>query len=244
VHIDWYDIALRLACTIAAGAAIGFDRGEHGRPAGLRTTILVALAACIAMLQADLLLPMRGKAPDSFVVLDLMRLPLGILSGMGFIGAGAILRRNDLVVGVTTAATLWFVTVVGLCFGGGQIGLGAAASVLGIGVLTGLRQVDSRMRQDHHGTLQVTENQDGPSEDEIRTMLTAHRFKIVSSSLLSAAQGAQRELMLAVTWRADAGETKVPAAIHALTRHAGVLKVVWNAKAPMARFDSSGDGLL
>ena len=50
-----------------------------------------------------------------------MRLPLGILSGVGFIGAGAILRRGDTVRGVTTAATIWLVTVVGRCFGGGQL---------------------------------------------------------------------------------------------------------------------------
>ena len=69
--------------------------------------MLVALAAAISMIQVNLLLPSAGKPSDSFVMLDLMRLPLGVLSGMGFIGAGAIVRRNDLVQGVTTAATLW-----------------------------------------------------------------------------------------------------------------------------------------
>jgi putative Mg2+ transporter-C (MgtC) family protein len=132
VHPEWPDIALRLLCTIVAGFVIGFDRGEHGRPAGLRTSMLVALAARVAMIQANLLMPTNGKAPDSFVVLDLMRLPLGILSGMGFIGAGAIVRRDNIVLGVTTAATLWFITVIGLCFGGGQLLLGFA------GVLRGL----------------------------------------------------------------------------------------------------------
>jgi MgtC family len=52
-----------------------------------------------------------------------MRLPLGILTGVGFIGGGTILKRGDLVTGVTTAATLWLVTVIGLCFGGGQLAL-------------------------------------------------------------------------------------------------------------------------
>lgn len=122
--LGWNEIALRLALTIVAGAVIGFDRGEHGRPAGLRTTLLVCLAASVAMIQTNLLLNTVGKRPDSFVVMDLMRLPLGILSGMGFIGAGAIVGRDRLVLGVTTAATLWFVTVIGLCFGGGQIILG------------------------------------------------------------------------------------------------------------------------
>jgi len=80
---------------------------------GLRTTLLVCLAAAISMVSVNLFLATAGKPSDSFVVLDLMRLPLGILTGMGFIGGGAILRRDGLVVGVTTAATLWFVTVMG-----------------------------------------------------------------------------------------------------------------------------------
>jgi putative Mg2+ transporter-C (MgtC) family protein len=123
--LTWQEIALRLALSIVAGGLIGLDRGEHGRPAGLRTTLLVCLAAAVAMVQANLLLVTIGKTADSFVTLDLMRLPLGILTGMGFIGGGAILRRDSLVLGVTTAATLWFVTVIGLCFGAARFPSGS-----------------------------------------------------------------------------------------------------------------------
>ncbi len=90
-HLDWQEIALRLMLTAIAGTLVGLDRGEHGRPAGLRTTLLVCLAAAISMIQTNLLLTMAGRTNDSFVTLDLVRLPLGILTGMGF-GAGAILR--------------------------------------------------------------------------------------------------------------------------------------------------------
>ena len=122
--LDWLEVLLRLAVTVAAGSAIGLNRGERGKPAGLRTTVLVCLAASVAMVLANLLLGTRGKPSDSYVQLDMMRLPLGILTGMGFIGGGTILRRPDLVTGVTTAATLWLATVIGLCFGAGEIGLG------------------------------------------------------------------------------------------------------------------------
>ena len=105
---------------------------------GLRTTILVALAACLSMVQASWLMNSVGTAPDSFVVLDLMRLPLGILTGVGFIGGGAILKRGDSIQGVTTAATLWFVTVIGLCFGGGQNELGVTGAALGLLTLRAL----------------------------------------------------------------------------------------------------------
>src|SRR5262245_3039929 len=123
----WPDIGLRVALTVVAGFLIGLNRGERGRAAGLRTHLLVCVAASFAMIQANLLLGTRGKRGDSFIQLDAMRLPLGILTGMGFIGAGAILRKGDMILGVTTAATLWLTTVIGLCFGGGQYGLGLSA---------------------------------------------------------------------------------------------------------------------
>ena len=135
LHVTWTDLALRLVFTVVAGLLIGYDRGEHGKAAGLRTTLLVCLAASVAMIQVNLLLPTAGRGSDSFIMNDLFRLPLGILSGMGFIGGGAILRRDNIVVGVTTAATLWFVTVIGLCFGGGQLWLGAIATALALAIL-------------------------------------------------------------------------------------------------------------
>jgi putative Mg2+ transporter-C (MgtC) family protein len=81
--VTWPEIALRLILTVLAAGVIGFNRDEHGRPAGLRTNLLVALAACVAMIQTNILAISTGKSSDSFVVMDIMRLPLGILSGIG-----------------------------------------------------------------------------------------------------------------------------------------------------------------
>lgn len=92
----WADIAIRLALTMLAGGVIGFNRGTRGHAAGFRTTILVGLAASVAMIQANILLSESGKTPQSFAVMDLMRLPLGVLTAVGFIGGGAILRKGDL----------------------------------------------------------------------------------------------------------------------------------------------------
>jgi len=160
IKIEWPDIAMRLICTLAAG-----------RPAGLRTTMLVALAACLAMIQVNLLLPTGGRPANSFVMNDLMRLPLGILSGMGFIGAGAIVRRDNFAVGITTAATLWFVTVLGLCFGGGQIAIGLVSSAIGVVVLTALKVVEDRLNQDRQARLSLVLDSSGPSENDIRGSL-------------------------------------------------------------------------
>src|SRR6202034_4354702 len=167
----WHDILIRLLLTIVAAGAIGFDRDQRGRPAGPRTNLLVALAACIAMMQANALMISHGKTGDSLVVMDTMRLPLGILSGIGFIGAGAIIKRGEMITGVTTAATLWFVTVMGLCFGGGQIGLGIAAFAIGFVALTGLKTLELELPYEHSGSLTVSVLGDGPDDREIESFL-------------------------------------------------------------------------
>jgi putative Mg2+ transporter-C (MgtC) family protein len=199
--LAWHEILLRLALSVVAGGLIGLERGEHGRPAGLRTTLLVCLAAAVAMIQANLLLATSGKPASSFVTLDLMRLPLGILTGMGFIGGGAILRRDNLVFGVTTAATLWFVTVIGLCFGGGQISLGIASFLLGMLVLSGLRWFDYRMKQEQHGILSLTTGPGQPTEEEIRATIGKAGYRVSISSVAYVNQTERRQLEFNLQWR-------------------------------------------
>ena len=146
------DIVLRLVLTLAASALIGFNRERGGHAAGFRTTILVGLAACIAMIQANILLDTSERANGS---MDILRLPLGVLTGVGFIGGGAILRRGDLVTGVTTAATLWLITTIGLCFGGGQIILGAIATAAALIVLSPFKHVDTWIRREQKALLNL-----------------------------------------------------------------------------------------
>ena len=189
--LEWPDVCIRLSLAVLAGILIGLNRGESGKVAGLRTTLLVCLAACLAMLQANVLLALSGKPHDSFIQLDLMRLPLGILSGVGFIGAGAILRKDGLVKGVTTAATLWFVTIIGLCFGGGQLGLGIAGLVLGIVVLWFLKAVEVHIPRENEAELRITYENGRFSREALADSLHAAgcRLSIVSGSAKGAASG-------------------------------------------------------
>ncbi|MER8630238.1 MgtC/SapB family protein [Mesorhizobium opportunistum] len=156
LHPTWPDLAARLLLTMAAGFLIGLNREARGHTAGLRTTILVGLAAAIAMIQANILLDTTGKGADFFARMDVLRLPLGVLTGVGFIGGGAILRRGDLVTGVTTAATMWIMTMIGLAFGGGQFGLAGVATLLTLITLQALKWVDLRIARNHHAILSVS----------------------------------------------------------------------------------------
>jgi putative Mg2+ transporter-C (MgtC) family protein len=226
--LEWPEIALRLLLTVIAGTVIGIDRSEHGRPAGLRTTLLVCLAASLSMIQAQLLLGTVGKRSDSFVTLDLMRLPLGILSGMGFIGGGTILKRGDIVVGVTTAATLWFVTMVGLCLGGGQLVLGMTAAVLGVMVLWCFRWFEALFPRDRRGSLVISSQLDGPSEEMIRRTLRDAGFEILAMGVDVQLAETRREIHCTLRWRErPRGDSHSPRFLDELSRRPGIFALHW-----------------
>lgn len=204
VELTWQQIALRLALACLASLAIGVNRDEHGRPAGMRTVMLVTLTATLAMLQVNLLLPLRGKAPDSFNVMDLMRLPLGILSGIGFIGAGAIIKKESGAVGVTTAATLWFSTMLGLLFGGGQLVLGCVATLLALAILMLLRHLENFVPRAHRGTFTLNLDEGAWPEREILEGIRAAGCDIRSVSTRYVAPNRLVWLRCEIKWQANA----------------------------------------
>ncbi|WP_158750323.1 MgtC/SapB family protein [Acidobacterium sp. S8] len=227
VEITWQTIAIRIVITLLAGALLGTNRSKHGNPAGLRTTMLVALAASIAMIQMNLLLPTNGKPHDSYAVMDLMRLPLGILTGVGFIGAGAILRKDNLVIGVTTAATMWFATVVGLCLGGGQIILGSVAAVLGFIILSTLHWLETRIEEQQQATLCLTLSDDGISETELRRLLESARIAVRSVSVKHQMQTHLKKFELEVRWPAHKDSKKNPGVLNDIAQLPGLIEMEW-----------------
>jgi len=229
--LDWQEIAIRLILTAFAGAVIGINRGGHGHPAGLRTTLLVCMAASIAMIQANLLLGTAGRLSDSYVTVDVMRLPLGILSGMGFIGGGVILKRDNLILGVTTAATLWFVTVIGLCLGGGQKVLGMTGLSFGVAVLWGLKFLELRMPVDRTATLVVRSALDRATEQDIHKILLAAGFEVIEASMTYDTAEQRQEIRCELRWRAFPNDTRQPSFLIELAQVPGITKVDWSPRA-------------
>jgi putative Mg2+ transporter-C (MgtC) family protein len=227
--VEWPDITLRLALTIVAGLLLGLDRTERGRAAGLRTSFLVCLAASVSMIQMNLLLTTSGKSSESFAVMDVARLPLGILTGVGFIGAGAILRRGSRVRGLTTAASLWSGTVIGLCLGGGQIALGLSALALALAALGGVKSLEQRLKQDRQATLTLCLAGDGPTEEIVRADLHAEGYVVTSLSVGYQARDSSRyrTLRWQVTWRGLPTQNRMPVFLDQLARQHGVLKLRW-----------------
>lgn len=166
--ISTYTMLARVFAAAGAGALIGFERERHGRPAGLRTTMLAGIAAAVAMIVSEnyfLLTPAGNWRPDPG------RIGAGVLTGIGFLGAGTILRQNDAIIGVTTAASLWLVTVLGLAFGAGLFVLGSIGTGAALLILVLLPLFENQISRDCYSTLKVTMEIDSISEPEFRRRL-------------------------------------------------------------------------
>lgn len=142
--MDFWDLCARLGCAALLGGAIGLERHWSDKAAGLRTHMLVSLGAALFMIVSahgfdDVLSPSR-------IELDPSRVAAQVVSGIGFLGAGAILRRHEAVVGLTTAASIWAVAALGLAAGGGLYVAAAITTAIILAILTVMRWVESRVR--------------------------------------------------------------------------------------------------
>ena len=134
----------KLLLATVLGGAIGFEREIAGKPAGLRTNILICVGAAL-FTHLSISIAQIGFTPDGRPYGDTTRITAQIVSGIGFLGAGAILHAHGAVVGLTTAATIWVVAAVGAAVGAGAYVEGVGTSVLIILVLVGLRPVERRL---------------------------------------------------------------------------------------------------
>ncbi len=112
-HLDWTAFVL----AIAVGGAIGLERELHGRPAGVRTHMMVCLSATIAIQASQSVSTALGESVVGNLVFDPNRLAAGIVTGIGFLGAATVIRSGDIVRGITTGSCVWAVAVLGIVIG-------------------------------------------------------------------------------------------------------------------------------
>ncbi len=134
-------IILRLVLSVFLSGLIGLERQIHRRTAGLRTHILVCLGSCLIMLTSLYVFDIyKDKVP-----LDPARIAAGVITGIGFLGAGTIIREREGVRGLTTAASLWVVAGIGLAVGTGFYKAGIFTAILALIVLFFLRYVEGKI---------------------------------------------------------------------------------------------------
>lgn len=141
--LPFSEIFLRYLVGSLISWVIGYERYAHGRPAGLRTHMLVCLASVTLMLVSiEFIFYMPQQLGDLFSV-DPGRIAAGAITGIGFIGAGVIIKMERNIIGLTTAASLWMTAAIGLAIGAGMYGVGIIAFGATIGSLAVLRRIEN-----------------------------------------------------------------------------------------------------
>jgi len=197
--IAW-ELVWPVAAAMTAGGLIGVERTYHGHPAGFRTHILVCLTSCVLMLAAMHQSTWAFTAlPGQTTVIDPTRMSHGLLTGIGFLCAGVIFREGFSVHGLTTAASLWVTSAIGVLFGVGMLNLALLAAGATLAVLGVLRFLDARLP--HVGVVDVVlrwRRGEAPAEGVVRDLLRASGLKTVRMGHVIADGGACHEHHLKV----------------------------------------------
>ncbi|MBC8552847.1 MAG: MgtC/SapB family protein [Candidatus Brocadiales bacterium] len=138
------------------GGIIGWERERRGRPAGLRTHLLVCIGVTLMMLVSEhIFVNYQGYKNDSILRIDPARIAAQVVTGIGFLGAGTIIRARASIRGLTTAASLWLVAGIGLAVGSGFILPAAFATVIAIATLVLIPFAERRMKRDKYRTIKM-----------------------------------------------------------------------------------------
>jgi putative Mg2+ transporter-C (MgtC) family protein len=165
------DVLARIGLALAFGLVLGVEREQHGRAAGVRTTMLVCVSAALAMLLSEYLF-LQSSTEGGAWRPDPARLAAGVLAGMGFLGAGVIIRQDNAIHGVTTAAVLWFSAILGMALGSGFFMLSFIGFGIAIIALFVLPKAETYVLSDRYAHLIVSSSlKGGPSQEKISVFI-------------------------------------------------------------------------
>lgn len=192
LHIAGGDIMVqsvfRLVLALFAGALIGFEREHRGRGAGFRTNILVSIGSALAMIVSYHMMYMQFPAAlgrdDVRFQVDPARIAYGVMTGVGFLGAGAILHVGATVRGLTTAAGLWCVAALGLAFGSGLYLVGITATILVLIVLWLLQELEVDFSRRNLRRLTIRAPFSHTIVDEMSRRFTSRGLRVMATSYL------------------------------------------------------------
>ena len=198
----------RLLAALCAGGLVGLERSYHGRPAGFRTHALVCVASSLLMLLAvyqSSWLPATDK--ETFRT-DPTRMAQGIMTGIGFLGAGVIFKEGLSVRGLTTAASIWITSAIGILIGVGFYFPAVVATALVLGTLSVFRVVEARMPTQYYAQHIVRFPRDATmDEGALRTLLGEIGFSVANMSYRLTADGRIFEYSMVIR-TLDTGDLK------------------------------------
>jgi putative Mg2+ transporter-C (MgtC) family protein len=180
---EYFEISFRLVAALLAGGLIGLERSHRGRPAGFRTHALVCLASSLLMLVTVYETHWFPQTISARVIVDPTRMAQGIMTGIGFLGAGAIIKEGLSVRGLTTAASIWVTAAIGTLTGIGFYFAAALGTVLVLGTLSLFRWVEARLPTESYASFVVRFRRDtAVSEADLRKLVAEHGFAMYNMS--------------------------------------------------------------
>lgn len=184
MEIDYGLITSRLMLALLAGGTIGMERALHGREAGFRTHALVCISASLLMV---LMVYQWDLVPKEFldtVRADPSRMAQGIMTGIGFLGAGVIIKEGLTVRGLTTAASIWMTASIGIVIGLGFYYPAFLATVMTVVTLSFFRWIENRLPAQTYAkfTVRFIRSKHHVDEDALRQLISEHNIRAFESS--------------------------------------------------------------
>jgi putative Mg2+ transporter-C (MgtC) family protein len=187
---EYLTILLHLALATLAGGFIGLERTYHGRPAGFRTHTLVCLASSLLMQLSVYQWVLFASVPMETVRIDPTRMAQGIMTGIGFLGAGVILKEGLTVRGLTTAASIWITSAIGILIGAGFYFPAAIGTLLTLGTLSVFRWIEMMMPALYYSRLEIRyRRHEALPEDQLRALIQEHGFSVANLSYVLKDEG-------------------------------------------------------
>lgn len=224
-RFEW-EAVLKIALAVVLGGAIGLEREFSGRPAGLRTHILVCLGATIIVLASTSIPGLFGSSYKETLRIDPGRIAAGIVTGIGFLGAGSILRTGEFVRGLTTAACIWFAGALGIVIGEGFYMLAIVSTVVVFIVLRFDDIFEARISSPVYRTLFVRLNatQADAFEKSSRDYLKEHHIRLQDLDCGYTQEGNIMEMKFYLRTRNSLQSKDV---IQALKAQPGIVSLSW-----------------
>lgn len=198
------DVSIHLGTALVAGGLIGLERSYHGRPAGFRTHALVCMASSLLMLVTLYQGSWFAAATPESVRVDPTRMAQGVMTGIGFLGAGVIMQEGLSVRGLTTAASIWMTAAIGILAGVGFHIAVVIATALSLGTLSVFRWIESAMPTLMYAHHQVRFRRENVMpEPALRGLLVEHGFSVANVSYRLNGDGTYFEYRMTIRSRSE-----------------------------------------
>jgi putative Mg2+ transporter-C (MgtC) family protein len=214
---EYATITAHLVAALIVGGVIGLERSFHGRPAGFRTHTLVCVASSLLMLVTLYQWQWLPGIPMETVRTDPTRMAQGIMTGIGFLGAGVIYKEGVSIHGLTTAASIWITAAIGILLGVGFYFPAILATALVLGTLSAFRWIEARMPSESYASHFIRfDRTRAMSEEEVRALLAEHGFTIANMSYRITRDGPSFEYRMTIRTTNSDNRSHLAAALRKL----------------------------